>query len=55
MFKTPTSSSKQIPRLTISKDDYSFDSLLGEGGLGHVFLGTEKRTGDKVALKVMKK
>jgi len=55
MFKTPSSSSKSIPKLSISKEDYHIGPLLGEGGLGFVFRATETKTKNQVALKAMKK
>jgi len=39
----------------MSKEDYSFGSILGEGGLGYVFQATETKTKEKVAIKAMKK
>lgn len=55
MYKTPQSSSKTIPKLSMAKEDYSFGSILGEGGLGYVFQATENKTKEKVAIKAMKK
>jgi len=55
MYKTPQSSSKTVPKLSMSKEDYSFGSILGEGGLGYVFQATETKTKEKVAIKAMKK
>lgn len=55
MFKTPQSSTKVIPRLSMQREDYSFGTLLGEGGLGYVFEATDNKTKEKVAIKAMKK
>jgi serine/threonine protein kinase len=54
MFKTPTSS-KQLAKVGISKDDYEFGPLIGEGGLGLVFKATAKANSETVAIKAMRK
>jgi len=54
MIKTPTSA-KQISKLGISKDDFEFGPLIGEGGLGLVFKAKRKSSGEEVAIKAMRK
>ena len=48
-------SSKLVARKQPIEDDYTLGSKIGAGAYAHVLLGTCRKTGEQVAIKVIKK